>query len=536
MWNDTQHPPTHYLGPNDREKIFTHGEWVQLRDKLFAFKQRKDTFMCEKAYRFSMQMNALQDIYSFPNATVCKSQCIIAAGKCAEAAAQIFLPPDDGQSTNSVKYVYRQKANGDQYVYKIKVWGTDHQGNQKWLDSLDAHITFLVSQNNIVPEHITNALDKLRKYGNSRHENARDLQLRDRPRVAACMFVIGKEISRYIQSNFDATNNASVPSALQHTIAATFPRDSSQYNAIQTMYQLLNLNFPQGSDAYNSLQSSFPHLFHQVVEWQQIQTNVSPRNNLEEEVQTLETNVGNLSDVHLRLHEVLPELINRKANVKTLQNNFKNAQTQQNFNEIGRIKPLLTEERQTLKRKLQEAGDAYELFLDARKLQNKTKKLLDRAARDANTEAGVRLQTLSNRIVNVDTQLRNRDDWKFFMYSFELGKDTYELYKYFVDGQFQSRKEAIDAKHCGVTTHDDYEIFTQCGFGSNDHWDDYQYYLRGNFTSKNEMVKARDGGFSNRADYIAFTKLGFENYNEKTDYEFCVNRNFTSKREMVIAR
>ncbi len=76
MWNDTQHPPTHYLGTNDREIIFTHSEWIQLRDNLFAFKQLKDTFMCAKAYRFSMQMNALQDIYSFPNATVCKDVCI----------------------------------------------------------------------------------------------------------------------------------------------------------------------------------------------------------------------------------------------------------------------------------------------------------------------------------------------------------------------------------------------------------------------------------------------------------------------------
>ena len=153
MWNDTQHPPTHYLGVNDREIIFTHNEWIQLRNNLFALKQQKDTFMCEKAYRFSMQMNALQDIYSFPNATVCKSQCIIAAGKCAEAAAQIFLPPDDGQSKKSVNYVYRQKANGDQYVYKIKVWGTDFKGNPAWVDSLDAQIKFLVSQKNIVPNY-----------------------------------------------------------------------------------------------------------------------------------------------------------------------------------------------------------------------------------------------------------------------------------------------------------------------------------------------------------------------------------------------
>ena len=47
MWNDAQHPPTHYLGANDREKPFTHDEWVRLRDNLFAFKQQKDTFMCE---------------------------------------------------------------------------------------------------------------------------------------------------------------------------------------------------------------------------------------------------------------------------------------------------------------------------------------------------------------------------------------------------------------------------------------------------------------------------------------------------------
>ena len=50
MRNDAQHPPTHYLGANDREKTFTHEEWVQLRDKLFAFKQQKDTIMCEKAW------------------------------------------------------------------------------------------------------------------------------------------------------------------------------------------------------------------------------------------------------------------------------------------------------------------------------------------------------------------------------------------------------------------------------------------------------------------------------------------------------
>merc|ERR1712167_458523 len=114
--------PTHYLGVNDREIIFTHNEWIQLRNNLFALKQQKDTFMCEKAYRFSMQMNALQDLYSFPNATACKDVCIGASGKCAEAAAQILLP-NDGQSTN-VKYEYGQKTNGDQFVKRVKVWGT----------------------------------------------------------------------------------------------------------------------------------------------------------------------------------------------------------------------------------------------------------------------------------------------------------------------------------------------------------------------------------------------------------------------------
>ena len=97
----------------------------------------------------------------------------------------------------------------------------------------------------------------------------------------------------------------------------------------------------------------------------------------------------------------------------------KNAQNVQNFNEIGRIKPLLEQEKQTLKRKLQEAGDAYAFFEDATKLQSKIKKLLDRAARNANAEAGVMLQALFNRVEIVIIQLKNRDDCNFLIYKFK---------------------------------------------------------------------------------------------------------------------
>ncbi len=176
------------------------------------------------------------------------------------------------------------------------------------------------------------------------------------------------------------------------------------------------------------------------------------------------------------------------------------------------------------------------VFQDATKLQSKIKKLLDRAARNANAEAGVMLQALFNRVEIVITQLKNRNDCIFLIYKFKFAEDTWELYMYFRAGNFKSRKETIDARNCGVTTNNDYEEFKRCGFNSNDHWNDYQYYLNGNFTSKSEMMKARRGGFTTRAIYISYTNLGFQNYNEIDDYNVCVNGNYTSKSEMMQAR
>ena len=59
---------------------------------------------------------------------------------------------------------------------------------------------------------------------------------------------------------------------------------------------------------------------------------------------------------------------------------------------------MLEHEKQTLKRSLQEAGDAYAFFEDATKLQSKIKKLLDRAARNVNIAEGNLLQALFNRM------------------------------------------------------------------------------------------------------------------------------------------
>merc|ERR1712167_321373 len=120
--------------------------------------------MGEKADRVSMEMNGLQDAYFETNLSNLRDLLSAKAGKLAEHAAHFFLPKDGDES--DLKYVVE---NG--HVTSIQVEEVDEKtGNtqSKWNTNCHDHVKYL-KRGNIVPEHVIDALDKLRKYGNKRH-------------------------------------------------------------------------------------------------------------------------------------------------------------------------------------------------------------------------------------------------------------------------------------------------------------------------------------------------------------------------------